>query len=463
MDNSVDQLLSKLDREQLEDFIRELCMNDNRLQKRFLALCARSQDYKSEPEIYVSRVEDLIDSYTGRYGYIEYRDTFGFSRDVFSIIDEADAAMAKGQWDKAMTVLIGVSSVAEDILNSGDDSAGELGGTVDYCFKKWHELCAMKTLPDDTKSEIFELALSRFTEQDLKGWDWWWDWIEMAIELVDTPERQSRVIETLDAIKPEGNDWSSRDNAETAQKYKLQMMSRCGSPEEQIKFMYDNVSNPDFREKLIQKAWSEANYDEVLRLAKDGVKHDAKYCGLVIDWRKWEYLVYKETGDKANQLQLARYFFFNGGRWGDKELNIDSMYSTLQSLVQQEEWGKYVVGLIAEGRKSRKDGHLTYIFTKEKKWKEYMDYLRNEPSIYEIDSAPADVKELYKDEIIKLYASAVRGYFKMASNRAAYREGVVLLRKLINYGGKKEADRIAAEQRSRTPRRPALIDELSKL
>lgn len=34
---------------------------------------------------------------------------------------------------------------------------------------------------------------------------------------------------------------------------------------------------------------------------------------------------------------------------------------------------------------------------------------------------------------------------------------------LIKYGGKKEADQIAAEQKSRTPRRPALIDELSKL
>lgn len=33
--------------------------------------------------------------------------------------------------------------------------------------------------------------------------------------------------------------------------------------------MYDNVSNPDFRNILLQKAWDKSDFDEVLRLAKD--------------------------------------------------------------------------------------------------------------------------------------------------------------------------------------------------
>ena len=92
-----------------------------------------------------------------------------------------------------------------------------------------------------------------------------------------------------------------------------------------------------------------------------------------------------------------------------------------------------------------------------------MDYIRKNPSIYDIDDAPSEVKKLFRDEIIKLYASAVRNYFQRASNRDSYREGVAFLRNLIRYGGAEEAQRIAIEQKSRTPRRPALIDELSKL
>lgn len=92
-----------------------------------------------------------------------------------------------------------------------------------------------------------------------------------------------------------------------------------------------------------------------------------------------------------------------------------------------------------------------------------MGYLRNAASTYNLGAAPQEVWKLYKDELIYLYSSCVRGYFQYASNRNAYCEGVGLLRKLIKYGGKIEADKIIAEQMARTPRRPALIDELSKL
>lgn len=124
---------------------------------------------------------------------------------------------------------------------------------------------------------------------------------------------------------------------------------------------------------------------------------------------------------------------------------------------------EYVATLIREARSNKDKVRLLYIYTQEKMWKEYMDFLRKEPSTYNIDDAPEELKKLFADEIVKLYASAVRSYFQHASGRDAYREGVVLLRKLIKYGGTEESNQIVTEQKSRTPRRPALIDELSKL
>lgn len=460
--DKVDLLLSKLDKTQIADFIRKECCNSKQLQDRFLALGAGTL-FKPDSAKYASRVEDLIEDYSDRHGYIDYRATFDFNCAVSRILDEAEDAMRKGQWEVAVAVLTGVASISEDILNSGDDSAGELGAIVSACFEKWHELCANETLPEDIKAEIFELALSRFFEKDLKGWDWWWDWMEMAISLADTSEKQSRIIKALDAIKPNGDSWSAKHNAETAQKYKLEIMSKSGSPEDQIKFMYDNVSNPDFRNRLIQMAWDKADYDEVLRLAGDGVNHDAKYAGLVSDWHKWKYKAYHEIGDKVNELQLARHFFFKGGIWGEKEYSMESMYSSLKTLVSKDEWKKYVETLISEAQGKKDIIRLLYICTQEKMWQEYMDYIRKNPSIYNIDDAPKEVKKLFRDEIVKLYAAAVRNDFQRASNRDSYREGVTYLRKLIKYGGTKEAEQIVAEQKSRTPRRPALIDELSKL
>lgn len=371
--------------------------------------------------------------------------------------------MEKEHWEVAMAVLSGITSVAEDILNSGDDSAGELGAIVSDCFEKWHGLCSEESLPERIKSEIFELALSRFNEKDLKGWDWWWDWMQMSIDLADTPEKQNRVFKALDAIQPNGDDWSSRYAFNTAQNYRLEMMSKYGSLEEQIRFMYDNVSNSNFRKKLIQMAWDKGDYKEVLRLATDGVSQDSGYAGLVSDWHKWQYKVYRETGDRANQLRLAKHFFFKGGRFGDKEFGMDAMYEVLKSLIPQNEWPRYTEDLINEAIDNRDVYSLLFIYTREKKWPEYMEYLRQNPSTYNIDDAPQEVKKKFRDEIIVLYSSAVNRFFQRATDRKTYSEGVDLLRNLIKYGGKKEAQQIVAEQKARTPRRPALIDELSKL
>ena len=227
--------------------------------------------------------------------------------------------------------------------------------------------------------------------------------------------------------------------------------------------MYDNVGNPDFRKKLLQMAWDEANYDEVLRLAKEGVTHDTEWVGLVSEWHKWEYQVYCHIGDKDNTLRLARHFFFNGGRWGDREFSIENMYLKIKTLVPLSQWSDYAETLISESVCKRDNGRLLFIYTQEKMWERFMEYLRKNPSAYNIDDSPKEVKDLYRNEIIRLYSTSVRKFFQQASDRNSYREGVGLLRNLIKYGGKTEADKIIIEQKSRTPRRPALIDELSKL
>lgn len=460
--DNVEILLSKLDKRQLGDFIRKECINDGRFQDRFLALGAGTL-FKPNPDNYTSRIEELIEDYAGRHGYIEYRATFDFNRAVTRILDEADEAMKNRQWDVAVAVLTGMAAAGDDILNSGDDSAGELGAIVSECFEKWHELCASESLPENIKDEIFKLALTRFNEKNLKGWDWWWDWIEMSIRLADTSDKQNRIVETLDAIKTDGDEWSARHDAQTAQKYKLEIMSKQGSPKEQRKFMYDNVGNPDFRKKLLQMAWDEANYDEVLRLAKEGVTHDTEWVGLVSEWHKWEYQVYCHIGDKDNTLRLARHFFFNGSRWGDREFSIENMYLKIKTLVPLSQWSDYAETLISESVSKRDNGRLLFIYTQEKMWERFMEYLRKNPSAYNIDDSPKEVKDLYRNEIIRLYSTSVRKFFQHASDRNSYREGVGLLRNLIKYGGKTEADKIIIEQKSRTPRRPALIDELSKL
>lgn len=457
----VDQLLAVIDNEQLNKFIKKECSDDSQFQDRFLALGAGSI-FKPKANSYSSRINKLIKSYSGRYGYVEYRDTFGFNREVSRILEEGEEAMDKGQWELAITILTGFANSCDDIINCGDDSAGELGALVADCLEGWHRFCR-KEVPEEIRKEVFSISIARFEDKHLKGWDWWWDWMQIAIDLADTPEQQKRVITALDTIQPSGDDWSSDYNARTAKSYRLKLMAKCGTQEEQWEFMYDNMDNPEFRKKLLQKAWDEENYDEVIRIAKDGELHDDQWLGLVSDWREWLMRVYRKKNDIANILPLARDFFFSGGSYRTGEYSMENMYDLMKSLVPFNDWKDTVESLLNEATAKRDFGHCLYIYKQEEMWDRYMEYLRKNPSNSNLDKAPKEIRNLYKDEFISMYEQGLRKFFNMASSRSAYKEGVDLLRNLIRYGGEKEAKAIATEQKGRTPRRPALLDELSKL
>ena len=227
--------------------------------------------------------------------------------------------------------------------------------------------------------------------------------------------------------------------------------------------MCENVGNPNFRRRLLQIAWDAGDYDEVVRLAEDGAVHDSQLKGLVTEWHKWELKVYRHKNDSSNIIRLARYFFFNGGGFGEKEYDMENMYAQMKALLPNAEWNDFVETLLKEAAGGRHDYRMLFIYSQEKMWDRYRDYLRKFPQIYELDDAPEEVWELYKDELIQLYAACVKSFFQRASSRNAYCEGVSMLRKLINYGGRTEVGKIINEQKARIPRRPALIDELSKL
>ena len=62
----------------------------------------------------------------------------------------------------------------------------------------------------------------------------------------------------------------------------------------------------------IEAAFSEQNYDEVIRITQDGETQDQDKPGLVNRWRKCRFKAYKQMG-KVDQLrELAMSFILSG-------------------------------------------------------------------------------------------------------------------------------------------------------
>ncbi len=471
--NKVNELLDALDKERLMDFIRKECANDIDVKTRFLSM-GTSEKFRPDPAAYSSRIDRLMCQYGDRNGYIPYNKTFEFSSEVGRILSEAEEAIGGGRWKVAFAALLGVADVAEDILCCGDDSCGNLGSLVEECFNGWRNLASRPDLPTDVKAKIFSLAMDKFRSGDLKGWDWHWNWIDLAISSAATSAEQNIVQKEIDSIldrsaKNNTDDYSARYEYNTARSYKLKLMSKSCADEQIREYLYQNKDYSDFRKKLLQMAWEEGKDDEVLRLAQDGLENDKEYAGLMMDWRGWEFKVYRKRGDVPNILSLAKFFFFNATGWRD-EYPQEEMYRLMKSLVPQSEWRSYVSGLIKETRTSGNSRHsydgdskLLYIYEQEEYWEDYMQYIRDHQSVDVTDSAPSALWKTFKGEILKIYGECVSKFFISASGRSSYEAGAAMLRRLISYGGEAGAKAIIEEQLSRKPRRPALIEILSKI
>ena len=190
--NNIDLLLSKLDKEQLCTFIKKECARDRLFQDRFLAPGAGSV-FTPTPKNYTARVLETIELHSGGNGYVTYNNARDLSYDLEEILDEAENAIKNEQWETAFAALMGFATVGEEILYCGDDSAGYLSGAVENCFDKLQTLSEEERLPKKLKEMFYEQAMTKFTQQHLKGFDWWWNWINMAITLADTQEKQERI------------------------------------------------------------------------------------------------------------------------------------------------------------------------------------------------------------------------------------------------------------------------------
>jgi hypothetical protein len=108
-------------------------------------------------------------------------------------------------------------------------------------------------------------------------------------------------------------DWDYRK----VQELMLELIKKTESSEAAALFVENNLSNPQFRVELIEKALKEKDYPKVERLAYEGIAKDEKEMpGPANDWRNYLLTLYQQTGDTKNTIHFARYFLIHSnGRY----------------------------------------------------------------------------------------------------------------------------------------------------
>ena len=454
----VDKILHLLPHEELKAFVRDYCKKDKQVRGQFLFsymdLCVEQK------ELYSQQIQALIKSYSGRYGFIEYRDAANLGRSVCGLLDEAADWPQRGKTAQAIYLAEATIEKMADDINNTDDSSGEIGGCISTATQMLADL-AESGLASPLREELFQWAIKQSQSKTLQGWDWHFEVIRIAIDLIQSPQEKEQLLRILGEIQSyDENSW----NYQQILNLRLQIIRKTENEEAAIRFMEANLSNSTFRKLLIEKALSEKNYPQVEKLANEGIKQDEKSKpGLAADWKNYLLTMYLQTGDKEQIIRLARYFLL---QYYSRHQPRQYYYDLLKSLISEEQWAAYVDGIIAEICQENKYGAfqpVAEIYIREKQWDKLLAWIRQYPVFYHIEQTEPYLKEMYPQELAALYRDTILKYLESNTGREHYQKCCQYIRRMIKLGARPMATELITQLQTQYRNRRALLEELSKV
>lgn len=457
----VGELLETLSHDALKAFIHETCVKDSKFRQLFVAkyihlLCPESK------ELYKKQLQAVIKRYSDKNGFVDYQNTKRLGNIVNEMAAEAMADLSKGQIQKAMFVAFAIIEEMVDLVSYYvDDSQGWIGSGIKEAFAILQALTGLE-LNQTQHDELFRELLHFFEHASFERENWHFNSIALGIKLVKTHQEKEKIKLALEKIKPTGGRWDY--TYEKAQSLMLELIRKTEGNDAVTRFIENNLSNPQFRTELIEKALYAKDYKKVERLASEGIARDEKEApGLADDWRRYLLICYQQTGDRENTLRLVRYFLIHSRGLRHPLIHY---YDLLKSLVPQEEWHDYLEGVITEIRQTNRwidYDRISQLYVWEESWDKLFELLRQNVSFERIAMAEPYLADSYSMELAALYKGLILTHLERNVGRPHYQAVCRYIRRMVKLGARPMATGLIQELRTLYPARRALLEELDKV
>lgn len=457
-----EELLNTLSHDALKAFIHDVCVKDSKFRQLFVAKHIHLL-YPESKELYKKQLQALIKMYSDKDGFVDYQNAKRLGNNVSEMAAVAMDDLSRGQIQKAMFVALAIIEKMADLLNYYvDDSQGQIGSSIEEAFAILEELTELE-LNESQHDELFGSLFNLFNQKSLEGWDWHFNSIALGIKLVKNDQEKERIRLALEKIKPTGERWDW--DYEKSQELMLELIRKTESNEAATRFIEDNLSNPQFRTELIEKALNAKEYGTVERLAYEGIARDEKESpGRADNWRHYLLLCYQQTEDIKNTIQLARYFLIHSH--GEHHYPLVYYYDLLKSFVPEEQWPDYVEDVIKEIKQARRwtdYDRISQLYILEAEWDKLLELLRQNVSFERIASAERYLADAYSNELAALYKKFILTYLEENTGRTHYQTVCRYIRRIIKLGARPMATDLIQELKVLYPTRRALLEELDKV
>jgi len=458
VEEQVEAVLGHLSLEDLKESIRSSCKSDKVFRELFLANHANLL-YPESQSLYTKKVKTILNALSDRHNFIAYSQTHKVASAVSEIISQGEKAMEKRNFQTAFYIASAVLVEMVEALEFADDSNGEIGGCIEESMELLNSL-TKSHLSESLRKEFFNYAITVYKNKNLKGWDWHFDMLSLAMALMKEQSEKALLWSIIDAIQPNGKafDWDLKNGL----RLKLAFVRKTENEEAAVKFMESNLYESDFREKLIDISIQNKDYKKAMELAEEGVLLDEKSSpGLANSWRERLLQIYQNQNDIPNALKMLRYLFFNG-----MHMNTIKNYELMQQYVTTENWSNFVKALLEDAAKiARGDSYyrVSQILIWEKSWELYFALLQKNPTLDRVLNSEKYLANGYAPQLVEMYQTLVLKYLENNMSRAHYQNACGYIQRMLKLGGAAVVAKLIEQLRSLYPQRKALMDELNQV
>lgn len=452
----MEAILSKRTKTELVQFILTLAVRDEQIQRR-IQLDFEEGDDKEEIARAVALIRVCIENHADRQGFVRYGDTFEAVRGAEMVLEKARSVLEKKKSLQALALGLCVAHEMMRLLGRADDSGGVVGEVISESFGFIVEIVGTEGLTPAEKESIFQTLLKEAANKRYTNWsNWRLELLEIPATLADTPASRKKLEKDLDKLAEKGKEdtWAGRSFAEKVELIRYRMILQYEGQEKACEFIRRNLRYPAFRKMAVEGALAGKDYEEVIRLSREGEKEDEAHARLVRQWKEYRYKACRLAGKLEEARQIALEFILEGSF---------EHYRELKQTYNAGEWTAVyprIIAMLENQKRKFSDVHPRILIEEGEKQK-LLEYVQARPwtvEIYDERLVPE-----FQEEVWDLYAEYIKEKAASARDRQEYREVCAIIRKLKKTGGEERAAEIKEKLLGRYSDRPAFKDELSKV
>jgi len=476
--NVFEHLVQTLSLAELQDFLRHYAAKSKDFRIAFELFFADKDARIDSAKLYGDLVGKIVRKYSNR-GFIDYRATFGLTKEISKILANGQAFIRQNNFRDAFTLARVVLQAMMEAATQADDSAGNIGSSLSEAVELIDTIAKDRQVAPDLKEEVFtylknELGRKLYYDYGDFGNELFGIFYDLALRL----HKAADFLDLIASLLPNFKGPYDQYQKEFFIKQKMKFLAATGKTEEAEQLVQEHLDIVEVRQREVDKAIARKDYLTARKLIADGIRiaQEKKHPGTVSGWQKQLLRLAVLEKDTAAIRQYARKLAFDP--WFNREY-----YRQWKATFSEAEWETAIGQFIAETTaritqiwNSQKSqllrlpappllNSLGPVLIEEQDWYQLLELVQKENRLMTLSNYHPYLAPRFPAEMLQLYLAALKQYGQQADNRTDYAHLVEYMQMVMQDipQSKEPIKALARDLQQQFPRRRAMLQELNKV